>query len=305
MNMFYFLCYRLMVLQGVFAFIVQFFIAPKYAANIYAVVPYDNWLLRIIFCTHEIMYVYHIWVHQVSSIQLCEAFACSYTHIITEMTVLFEQLIDLGTRQENQLTGNPNLGDPDEPSQNDQNSYENDFERKPNSAASKSFKRKFIAKRRLDPKTKVPGTQYDIMTLLRDYQKLTLAADSFNSSVGSIMGGTMGSNYSQFVSDVFMMIQLLKEPETDMLAVVFYAGDACAGMLILFRMLIIISRLYPTSSQFLHVLKQYLTYDTPLRPFLIKYQRCLRVIAANLGGYKTKAITVPKGINALMQWYSK
>lgn len=33
------------------------------------------------------------------------------------------------------------------------------------------------------------------------------------------------SNYSQFISDVFMMIQLLKEPETDLMAVFFFMED--------------------------------------------------------------------------------
>ncbi|CAL8091346.1 unnamed protein product [Orchesella dallaii] len=268
-----------MVLQGVFAIVIQFNIAPKYAAQIYAIVPYDNWFLRIVFVLHEIMYVYHIWVHQVCSIMLCEVFAFSYTQIIREMTVVFQQLIHLGVKQQNLKKENKS------------------------ESASETFMQQFIVKRRLEPDTKVPGTEYDIMTLLHDYQNMMLATTTFNKSVGVIMGGTMGSNYAQFVSDVFMMIQLLKEEETDMLAVIFYAGDACAGMAILFRMLIILSQLYPSSEEFLHVLKQYLTFQTPIKRYLLKYQRGFRIISANLGGYKTKAITVPKGINALMQWY--
>lgn len=78
---------------------------------------------------------------------------------------------------------------------------------------------------------------------------------------------------------------------------------ACAGMTLLFRMLIIISRLYPTSTEFLEVFKKYVSHDVPHRKYLLKYQRTLRIIAAKLGGYSTKPITVTKGINALMNWY--
>jgi len=282
----------MIVSAGCMALGIQFLIAPKYAANTYAFFIYDHWILRVIFCAHEVVFVYHIWIYQACSIILCEVFANSYTHMMNELTIVFKQLIDLGVRQH-----------PTEDEGNYLQEHEHQHQRRKQSAASKSFKNKYITKRRLDPRTKVPGTEYDIMTLLHDYEKMTLATNAFNSWAGKLMGGIMGSNYSQFVSDVFMMIQLLKEPETDMLAVFFYVDDACAGMLILFRMLIIISRLFLASEEFCHVFKQYLTYDTPLRPFLLKYQRRVRIIATKLGGYKTKSITVPKGINALMQWY--
>ncbi len=209
-------------------------------------------------------------------------YASSYTHIVREMTVTLQKLIDLGQREN--LDDLPSIGD-----------LRRD--------ASIPFKRKWVWRRKLNPKTKVPGTDYDIMTLLHDYRKMTIGTNSFNSWCGRLMGGTMGSNYSQFVTDVFMMIQLLKEPDTDMLGVAFYAQDACVGMWMIFRMLIIISRLYPASQEFLHALKQYLTFDTPLRPYLLKYQKGMRIIATNLGGYKTRAITVPQGVNALMNWY--
>lgn len=76
-----------------------------------------------------------------------------------------------------------------------------------------------------------------------------------------------------------------------------------AGMIMLFRMLIIISRLYPASEEFLHTLKVYLYHDMPAKQYMLRNQRTLRIIAAKLGGYSTKSITVPKGINALMNYY--
>lgn len=273
---------------GALSIWVQFLTFPKYAAYIYAVVPWDNWFLRILFCTHEMIYVTHVWVHQAWSIVLCEVFANSYTHIVNEMTSVLRKLIDLGTRYK-------------EASPHKSNGRQAAMSSK--SEQLKSFKRKYIWKRKLNPETKVSGTDYDIMTLLWDYQRLMLATNSFNSWCGLLMGGTMGSNYSQFVSDVFMMIQLLKEPDVDTLGVFFYAEDALVGMWMLFRMLIIISRLYPASEEFLRTLKQYLMYDTPLKPYLLKHQKGLRIICTKLGGYKTKPITVPKGVNALMNWY--
>lgn len=271
--------------SGCLAILIQFQIAPKYAANLYAVIPWDSWYLRILFCLHEMSYVYHIWIFEAWSIIVCELYASSYTRIVREMTSVLEKLIELGVTEE----------------VIDEHSISGESEK--DSRKAKAFMEKFIWKRRLNPKTKVPSTDYDIMSLLHDYEKLTIATNFYNSWVGRLSGGIMCSNYSQFISDVFMIFQLLKEPETDFLAIFFYAHDATSGMIILIRMLIITSRLYPASEEFLRMLRKYLVFDTPLKKYLIKFQNGLRIMSTNLGGYKTKAITVPKGINALMNWY--
>ncbi len=57
------------------------------------------------------------------------------------------------------------------------------------------------------------------------------AAREFNNWAGKCMGGTTMTNYAQFIVDVFIMIQLLKEPEPDYLGVFFFFEDAMAGML--------------------------------------------------------------------------
>lgn len=142
--------------------------APKYAANIYAVVPVDYWFLRIIFCIHEVCYVYHIWIFQACSIILCEVYASSYTHITREMTATMEKLIDLGSRENQDCL--PSC---------DGKELRHD--------ASFMFKRKCIWKRKLDPNTKVPGTQYNISTLLDDYERMVLATNAFNSWCGRLM----------------------------------------------------------------------------------------------------------------------
>ncbi len=219
------------------------------------------------------------------------------------MTVVLQRLIGLGkpvirekqepsSRRTSQISANMH-----------RNSTRSDEEQRgKHSEISEKVKSK-IAQRYLDPKTKVPGTEYDITTLLGDYEKMMMSTTAFNSWAGRLQGGTTGSNYGQFVSDVFMMIQLLKEPGTEFMDVFFFMEDACAGMIMLFRMLIIISRLYPASENFLKLFKRYVAHDVPQRKYLLKKQRTLKIISAKLGGYSTKSITVPKGINALMNWY--
>jgi hypothetical protein len=63
-------------------------------------------------------------------------------------------------------------------------------------------------RRYLNPKTKAPGTDYDIETLIRDYRKIMIASNEHNKWIGKMMGGAQAANYAQFVSDVFMMIQV-------------------------------------------------------------------------------------------------
>jgi len=68
--------------------------------------------------------------------------------------------------------------------------------------------RKQARRRYLDPKTKAPGTDYDIESLIKDYRKIMIASTEHNKWIGKLMGGAQAANYAQFVSDVFMMIQV-------------------------------------------------------------------------------------------------
>ncbi|CAL8090633.1 unnamed protein product [Orchesella dallaii] len=296
--------HMVIVFGGCSALMVQFASAPKYALNTYAVIPFDNLFMGIIFATHEYLYMFHIWSNQASSIVLCEVFASSYTHIIREMTLVLGRLIEEGKpvkpikssrSRRGSITSGPDSARRRRPL--------SDMEHRERHTEIANEVKAKIVKRSLDLKTVVPGTEYDITTLLADYKKMMISTTSFNSWAGLLQGGTTASNYGQFVSDVFMMIQLLKEPETDLMAVFFFMEDACAGMIMLFRMLIIISRLYPASEEFLCLFKNYLGHDVPNRKYLRKYQRTLKIIASKLGGYSTRAITVPKGINCLMNYY--
>lgn len=276
---------------------VQFASAPKYALNTYAIVPYDNILLAFIFAAHEYLYMFHIWCHQASSIVLCEVFAVSYTVIIKEMTSVLERLIEQGHPVElptDRTSATPKA-------QVDIHFRRGESYQKHNEITNAT--RSKIIKRNLNVNTKVPGTRYDMKTLVADYKKIMFAAQQFNNWAGFLQGGTTGSNYGQFISDVFMMIQLLKEPETDLMAVTFFLEDACAGMIMLFRMLILISRLYPASETFLDLFNVYLCHDFPDKKYWRRYKRTMHIVASKLGGYSTKAITVPKGVNALMNWY--
>lgn len=101
-----------------------------------------------------------------------------------------------------------------------------------------------------------------------------------------------------------MLIQLLKEPEMDYFGVFFYIMDAVFGMVMLFRMLIILSRLYPQSEKFIHGIKLYVSYNNSLkRRELLKTIPALKLVSAKLSGYTVKPNSVPKGIHVLINWY--
>lgn len=218
---------------------IQFAAAPKYALNTYAVVPADNVVMAIIFAAHEYLYIFHIWCHQASSIVLCEVFAYTYTEMMKEMTRILQQLISQGkpVHVPDPLTSRHNSGNSYRENSSDsdfrklrknmQNRRMSDEEHLQRHIQIKVETQAKIIKRYLDPTTKVPGTEYDIMTLLKDYKCLMLSTTAFNTWAGRLQGGTTGSNYGQFVSDVFMMIQLLKEPETDLMAVFFFMEVIC------------------------------------------------------------------------------
>ncbi len=80
-------------------------------------------------------------------------------------------------------------------------------------------------------------------------------------------------------------------------------NDFLPGMGILLRQLLLMSALYPASERFLQHYKQYLTYETGIRRYLRKTQRTLQIVPAKIGGYSTNPSTVPKGFNALFNYY--
>jgi hypothetical protein len=180
---------------------VQFFSSPKYALNTYAVVPIDPWPLRIIFAMHEYVYIFHIWVHQASSIVLCEVFAVTYTHIIRAITDVMRRLSEEGELKEMPLL------DLDEFKRSRRGSSavkkDNLKRRKRNSRPRSAFEEEqitmFIPDRILDPQTIAPGTEYTIMSLLHDYKKVMMVSREFNNWAGKLMGGTTMSNYGQVI----------------------------------------------------------------------------------------------------------
>lgn len=71
----------------------------------------------------------------------------------------------------------------------------------------------------------------------------------------------------------------------------------------LFRMLILLSRLSPASDEFVQSIRCYAMYDTPLRKEIIKTLPTLRRVAAKLSGYSVRPESVPTGVNILVNWY--
>lgn len=70
------------------------------------------------------------------------------------------------------------------------------------------IRRRKTARRILHVKTKAPGTRYDILGLISDYRNIILCVNEHNKWIGKWMGGAQAANYAQFVSDVFIMIQV-------------------------------------------------------------------------------------------------
>jgi len=126
-----------------------------------------------------------------------------------------------------------------------------------------------------------------------------IASHQFNAWAGKLMGGSMLCNCGQFVSDVFMMIQLLKDPDIDLLGVAFFVEDACAGMTLLIRMLIILSRVYPSPGGFSQEFNSYLQHENPHWKYLSRIKRALQIVATEVGGYSTNPST-SQGINDLI-----
>lgn len=68
--------------------------------------------------------------------------------------------------------------------------------------------RRTPVRRKLDPSLRANGTSYDILGLINDYRKIIICVNEHNKWIGKLMGGAQAANYAQFVSDVFMMIQV-------------------------------------------------------------------------------------------------
>lgn len=99
------------------------------------------------------------------------------------------------------------------------------------------------------------------------------------------------------------LLQLLKEPNFDFLGISFYVMDACFGMCMLFRMLIILARLVPASDEFVQSIRCYVMYETPLRGYILKVLPTLKRVSAKLTGYSVRPQSVPVGVNVLINWY--
>lgn len=68
-------------------------------------------------------------------------------------------------------------------------------------------------------------------------------------------------------------------------------------------MMILMSRMHPASIEFLEAYKTYLQNDIPIRKYLLKYQKTLRIVSAKIGGKNVRPETVPEAIHALLNYY--
>ncbi|CAL8125485.1 unnamed protein product [Orchesella dallaii] len=283
---------------GTIAFAVQFFFTPKYALNTYAIVPADTIPLQIFFCFHEMCFMWHSYAYQASAMVLAESYATSYQHILEEMNKALDSII--GSAQVDLHTTKNSQDKVTHKKMKTATRNVNSNQQLRQALMTNAFR---STSKPIDLNITAPGTEYDIQTLLVDYKRVMISSMFHNQWIGLVMGPAEAFNYAQFVADVFMLIQLLKEPDTDFFGVFFYLLDATFGMIMLFRMLILLSRLYPQGKEFVQSLKTYATFNSSIRRMLVKTIPTLKVVSAKLTGAVVRPESVPVGINVLINWY--
>lgn len=150
--------------------------------------PYDHWILEFFFAVHEVVFIFHIWAHQASSIVLCEVFACTYTHLLREMTDVLQKLIERGKPiRRSESESKSRKGSSVTVSGNGIGSgrRSDDSQRKRHTELVELVESKMV-QRHLEPNAKIGN--YDIMTLLADYKKMMLSTAAFNNWAGKLQG---------------------------------------------------------------------------------------------------------------------
>lgn len=144
-----------------------------------------------------------------------------------------------------------------------------------------------------------------IESLLLDYKKIMLITTQFDDWAGSWIGGAVLFLFLEFILYVFVSIQTLAIPGSGFGDVIFYCQDTSFGMVIMFRMLVLMSRMYPASTHFLREVKNHINNELPQRQrkHLTKYHRALKVVDVRLGSKVVMPETVPEAIYSLTNYY--
>ncbi|CAL8074777.1 unnamed protein product [Orchesella dallaii] len=189
---------------GSAAMLFQYLAAPKYCVFTYSAIQEDTLPLYILFGAHELLFIFHGWQFYGGIIYVSSCFGAELTHCIKTLTdVLHSWSSNSGKR--NRLVK---------------------FQHG-SSAVEKQNANHVISVESRDQRTgnaiKWVNSLDDIMM---EYKKLIIWSDRINDYASYNFLVIHGLAYMQMISDVFVMIQLLRMPETDVIGIIFFAEDA-------------------------------------------------------------------------------
>ncbi|CAL8142560.1 unnamed protein product [Orchesella dallaii] len=259
---------------GCSCLVLQFYADPKYCVFTYSIFELDTWYLRIIFCAHEFFFMLHAWCNMTSSGSLCTFQGIVLANLINRMTEAIEAL----TQKQVQCRNKRETG----------KHFMNETTKKRNGGILHH------------PNLRL---NYDIEKLILDYKKLMLISDRFNSWVSYKIVFLHTCGYCQFISDVFVAMQILKMPDTGFADVWFYIEDSLASMYMIYRVYKFMSRVQPASEKFLRALQMYIIANSRRRNQLRKVLVTLKVVSLKLGPCPVVPMTVVKALEMLLQYY--
>jgi hypothetical protein len=156
----------------------------------YSAIEADTLPLYIAFGIHEFIFILHGWTFYGGIIYVSSCFGAEMNHCIGTLT---EALITIG------ISGR-------------------------NSTFSSYVDQEIPSKRRKSSGAK-PHTN-DVYSLIMEYRKMIIYSDRINDFASYNFLVIHVLAYCQMISDVFVMIQLLRMPETDVVSIIFFAEDA-------------------------------------------------------------------------------
>lgn len=185
----------------------QFLAAPKYCVFTYSAIEQDTLPLYILFGAHELLFIFHGWQFYGGIIYVSSCFGAELTQCIDTLTeVLVALMSSRGLPNRLRVSTNSRMTDPfgkdlilDESQVQQSQGY------------TRRMRKGFVK---------------SLEDVMMEYRKLTIWSDRINDYGSYNFLVIHGLAYCQMVSDVFVMIQLLRMPETDVVSVVFFAEDA-------------------------------------------------------------------------------
>lgn len=193
---------------GSAAMLFQYLAAPKYCVFTYSAIAEDTTALYILFGAHELLFIFHGWQFYGGIIYVSSCFGAELIHCISTLTGVLQAL----------------------PTSTYGNGERNRFLKSLSARNSVNSNSKNTSLNEQDEQMQIYRMKGSLLTALEDvmieYKKLTIWCDRINDYASYNFLTIHGLAYCQMVSDVFVMIQLLRMPETDVVSIIFFAEDA-------------------------------------------------------------------------------